>query len=243
MIYFFMKNIDFEFVESDYEKTKLDFQNKNNNILAKNIANEIKEHKEILKDVFEFLIEVFSGKLRNDNKTPMVFHSVYLTKILYLCGEKNINTLITGALHDVLEDTSITENELKNKSFLKGKEYLIDYLKILKEDKSLSREPDGKNLPPRYKEHIKRIINAPKEVINTEIIDRFSDLDIDYLFDLPKERKNFRIISKIIKTKGYVENITRNRNDINKICLDLFNYKVNKVQKLYNIEVNVPVLS
>lgn len=239
-----MNSEEFKKIEKDYKKIKKEFQERDNRFVARDIAIEIKEHSISLKEVFNFLITIFNKKLRNDNKTPAVFHSIYMTRLLYLCGERDIDTLFIGALHDVLEDTSITEDELKNKSFLKNKKYLIDYLKILRENKNLSREPDGKTLPPRYKEHIKRIINAPKEVINVEIIDRFSDLmDLDYILKLPEKERKLRLSSKIIKVRSFVENITRDRNDINKTCLDLFDYKANKVQKFYNIEVNVPFLS
>jgi len=235
---------NFKKTEDDYEKIKKDFQKRDNYLVAMEIAGEMKEHSETIARIFSFLIEAFNGELRNDNKTPAVFHSIYLTRLLYSCGESEVDTLITSSLHDVLEDTKVSECGLKEKSFLFGKEYIINYLKILKENKDISREPDGKTLPPRYNEHIKRIIGAPKEVINVEIVDRFSDLmDLEYILCLAKEEKKIRLNSKIIKTRSFIENITRNRNDINKNCLNLFNRKVKEIEKLYNINVKIPVLS
>ena len=235
---------NFKKTEDDYEKIKNDCQKRYNYLVAMEIAGEMKEHSETIARIFSFLIEAFNGELRNDNKTPAVFHSIYLTRLLYSCGESEVDTLITSSLHDVLEDTKVSECGLKEKSFLFGKEYIINYLKILKENKDISREPDGKTLPPRYNEHIKRIIGAPKEVINVEIVDRFSDLmDLEYILCLAKEEKKIRLNSKIIKTRSFIENITRNRNDINKNCLNLFNRKVKEIEKLYNINVKIPVLS
>ena len=239
-----MNNEDFEAIEKDYEKNKIDFQKKDIQFLIKTTAGELKEHSSSIKGVFDFLVEAFENKLRNDGLTPLVFHSIYLTKLLYLCGDHNINDLILASLHDVLEDTSITETELRKKHFLENKNNLIEYLKTLSEDKNLSREPDGKNLPPRYIEHIKRIINAPREVINLEILDRFSDLmDLDYILKLPEKQRKLRLDSKIIKVRSFIENITRNRNDINKNCLNLFNYKVKRIEKLYKINVVIPIIS
>lgn len=239
-----MNDQNFQEIKKSYKDVKKDFQEKNNYLIIKRINEEIKEYSQSLLNVFSFLIEAFKGKLRKDNKTPLVFHSIYLVRLLYFCGEKNLDTLLIAALHDVLEDTNVTEKELISKSFLKNKQYLINYLKILKEDKSLSREPDGINLPPRYKEHIKRIMGAPKEVINVEIADRFSDLmDLDYILNLPESEKNLRLKSKIIKVRGFVENITKNRNDINKNCLNLFNYKVEQIERRYNLKVKIPVIS
>ncbi len=228
-----------EYIEDDYNKIKTAFQKEDNLKVAYNIANQIKEHEEVLKEVFAFLISSFKNKFRNDKKTPLVFHSIYLTRLFYLCGERDLDALLTAALHDLLEDTEISEDMLIKKRFMIDKKYLIGYLKILKEDKTLSREPDGKNLPPRYVEHIKRLIGSPREVINTEIIDRFSDLmDLEYIMELPKEERKIRLRSKLIKVKSFVENITRNRNDLNQNCLDLFNSKVKELK----IKVNVPLI-
>ena len=230
-------------IEEDYNRVKLEFQKEDNLQVAFKIADETKEHKETLKEVFAFLISAFKGKLRNDKKTPLVFHSIYLTKLMHICGENDIDTLLIVALHDVLEDTNISEEMLQDKKFMTGKKHIISYLRILKENTTLSREPDGENLPPRYIEHIKRIIGTPKEVINTEIIDRFSDLmDLEYITNLPKEEREIRLKSKIIKVRGFVQNITRNRDDFNKNCWNLFESKVKDCEIKFNIKVKVPVI-
>jgi len=231
-------------IEEDYNTVKKEFRTKDNLQVACKIADEIKEHKEILREVFAFLISAFKGKLRNDKKTPLVFHSIYLTKLMYLCGEKDIDALLTIALHDVLEDTEVSEETLIQQNFMKNKEHIIDFLRILKEDKTLSREPDGEKLPPRYVEHIKKIIGSSKEVINTEILDRFSDLmDLEYIMKLPEEEKKFRLKSKLIKVKSFAYNILRDRNDFNKNCLNLFESKVRECEGNWNIKVNTSFIS
>ena len=145
-----------------------------------------------------------------------------------------------AALHDVLEDTEISEQELMKKPFMFGRSHLIKNLRVLKEDKSLSREPDGKTLPPRYVEHIKRLIGSPREVINTEILDRFSDLmDLEYITELPEKEKMLRLRSKLIKVKSFVENVTRDRNDFNKSCLELFEGKVKELETEVGVKINV----
>src|SRR3989338_6106108 len=179
MEYNFKNDIEEDFkkiIERDYREIKSEFQTKDGLQVAYKIADQIKEYELIMREVFAFLVLIFKGKLRNDKKTPLVFHSIYLTRLAYLCGERDLDALMTAALHDVLEDTEISEEVLLKEKFMVNKEYLISYLRILKEDKGLSREPDGENLPQRYVEHVKRLIGAPREVINTEIIDRFSDL-------------------------------------------------------------------
>ena len=229
--------------EEDYNHIKLEFQKEDNLIVACRIASEIKEHKETLKEVFAFLISAFKGKLRNDRKTPLVFHSIYLTRLAYFYGEDSIDSLLVPALHDVLEDSDISEGELIKKKFMLGKKHLIESLKILEEKKSLSREPDGKSLPPRYIEHVKRIIGAPREVVNTEIIDRFSDLmDLEYITELPEEERNLRLKSKMIKVKSFVYNIIRERNDFNTGFLKLFEEKVMEIENKWNIKTDFVTL-
>ena len=232
-----------EEIETDYLKIKRDFQEKDNLQIAYEIANQIKGYEKAFGQVFSFLISIFEGKLRNDKKTPLVFHSIYLTRLAYLCGEKNLDCLLTIALHDVLEDTEISEEFLLKQGFIEGHKNLINNLKILKENKDLSREPDGENLPPRYFEHIKRLVGSPKEVINTEVLDRFSDLmDLEYILELPEKDRNFRLKSKLIKVRSFVENIIRNRDDINTNCLELFKYKVKEFGKALNVDINVPLI-
>ncbi|MFX0133215.1 MAG: alkaline phosphatase family protein [Candidatus Hodarchaeota archaeon] len=235
------ENCLFEKIESDYNKIKTRFQTEDPKLVAESIAEEISEHNKVLNEIFSFLVESFKDKWRNDKKTPLVFHSIFLTKILYDCGERDLNILLTAALHDVLEDTLINEEQLRKQSFFdnenSNQELIITNLKILKENIELSREPDGKTLPPRYKEHISRLIGSTKEIINVEIVDRFCDLmDLDYILELPEEEKIIRLASKIIKVKSFVENIIWGRNDYNESCLNLFNYKMEQIENNYGIK-------
>jgi len=221
-------------IEKDYESIKKLFQEKNNGIIADKIADELLEHKSLFKQVFKFLIASFNGQLRRDNKTPLVFHSIYLVRLLSLLGERDLDTFLIAALHDVLEDTSVTEKQLRE--FLGEKSSIVDFLKTLKENSALSREPDGINLPSRYQEHISRIIGAPKQVVNVEIVDRFCDLmDLDYIENLSEKERELRMKAKSIKVRGFVENITRNREDFNKNCLSLFIYKLIQFETKWNI--------
>lgn len=157
--------------------------------------------------------------------------------------KRSLGALLIVALHDILEDTDISEETLLKQKFMKNKEYLINNLKLLKENKNLSREPNGKNLPPRYAEHIKRLIGAPEEVINTEILDRFSDLmDLEYIIRLPEKEKKLRLKSKLIKVNGFVYNIIKNRSDFNKNCLNLFESKVKECENKWGIHVSANLI-
>ena len=230
----------FDIIEEEYRSIKKDFQERNNKEVAKEISRELPS---IFSEVFSFLVDSFGGKLRLDGKTPLVFHSIFLTKLLYECGIMDEDNLLIGALHDVLEDTKISEDELLNKKFMKGKTGILSSLKILKENVLLSREPNGKTLPPRYREHISRMIGAPKEVVNVEILDRFSDLmDLEYITELSEEEKILRLKSKMIKVRSFVENITHNRKDYNENCFWLFKYKAKQIEEKYGLIIKAELL-
>ena len=235
-----MDEIFLKKIEGDYEKTKLQFQ-KDVNASASDVAEQIKEYSKIFQEVFRFLIKAFERKLRKDEKTPLVFHSIYLPKLIYICGIRDLETLLIASLHDVLEDTRITEAELSSQPFVE--EELIPKLKLLKEDSSLSREPDGKNLPPRYKAHIKKLMGSSAKILNVEILDRFSDLmDLEYIIELTEEEKSLRLKSKIIKVRSFVENLTRTRTDFSQECLSLFNYKLKQRMKEFNIDAEAEII-
>jgi (p)ppGpp synthase/HD superfamily hydrolase len=231
-------------IENDYQNIKCNFQKKNNLLEAYKIADQILMHDKTMRSIFKFLIRSFEGKLRNDKKTPLVFHSIYMTRLMNLCGGEDIDSLLIASLHDLLEDTDVSEEELKQEAFMKNKRDVINSLKILKEDKNLSREPDGINLPPRYLEHISRIIGAKREVINTEILDRFSDLmDLEYILDLPEKERDLRLRAKLLKVKSFVYNIIKNRNDFNKNCLNLFESKVSEIESKYHLKGKIQQVS
>jgi len=239
-----MNNQYLKYIGSEYLRIKREFQTKENKLVVLQIANQMPEYP-IFVDVFSFLTSSFKGYLRRDGKTPLVSHSILVTKILYLCKERSLDTLLTGALHDVLEDTDITEQQLLQQPFFEDREYIIKYLRLMKEDKTLSRKPDGKTLPPRYREHITRLLRskAPREVVNVEIIDRFCDLmDLEYITNLPEPQKTLRLNAKSVKVRSFVENLTRDRDDINQNCLELFKYKLKKIENLWNVTAQAEII-
>jgi (p)ppGpp synthase/HD superfamily hydrolase len=231
--------LSLEDLEKDYNKYKLEFQEKEIEIVLKEIIGHMGVSCKLLSQVFSFIDSAFSGQKRNDKKTPLVFHSVYLAKMLFHLGETNPDQLILASLHDVLEDTDITEQTLLDQPFMQGRAYLIPLLNQLKEDKNLSREPDGIHLPERYREHISRLIGADVKVVNVELVDRFSDLmDLEYITSARDQDISLRLKSKLIKTKSYVYNLINKRHDFNQAALVLFEQKVKEIEYQYNLSAD-----
>lgn len=239
----FSNSLSLEQVSSHYQEIKKEFQEKDPLVAAKNVADSLGKQGEFFQEVFKFLVESFTGKYRHDGKTPLAFHSTFLTKLLYLCGEKTKDALLVGALHDLLEDTDVSKEQLLSQRFMRGRQYLIQLLELLTENTELSREPDENNLPPRYQEFISRLIGAKREVINAEISDRFCDLmDLEGVLCLPPEEKKSRLVAKLLKVNSFVENIIRDRQDVNENCLKLFRNKVKNIEGSYNVESKVAVI-
>src|SRR3989344_5847533 len=231
-------------IEETYQSIKVSFQKKDPEQVARQLAEQLKPFEQTFEEVFLFLIKVFSGKKRHDNKTPLVSHSIIMTVLLYRLGERDLPTLLTAALHDVLEDTPITPTILLEQAFWKKhseqhpelQQGILHNLLRLKEDTTLSREPDGESLPPRYQEHIARLIGSPKAVITTEILDRFCDLmDLEYILDLPAPQRSFRLACKLIKVNSFVDNLPRGREDHNLYCLKAFQEKVKEIERWYHL--------
>ncbi|HLC90237.1 MAG TPA: hypothetical protein VJI15_00560 [Candidatus Nanoarchaeia archaeon] len=239
-----MTNTTLQEIEETYQSIKASFQKKDPEQAAKQLAEQLKPYEQTFKDLFHFLIKAFSNQQRRDKVTPLVSHSIIITVLLHRLGERDIKTLLTAALHDVLEDTPTTPETLLQEPFWKKhseqhpelQQVILPNLLQLKEDVSLSREPDGETLPPRYKEHISRLIGAPAAVISTEILDRFCDLmDLEYILNLPAPQRSFRLSCKLIKVKSFVDNITRNRDDYNRQGLAIFREKVKTIEQAYHL--------
>lgn len=61
-------------------------------------------------------IQMHAGQSRKDAaKTPYVFHPIRVMQLLYRVGVRDADLLRSALLHDVLEDTSLTFEQLKAK--------------------------------------------------------------------------------------------------------------------------------
>ena len=89
----------------------------------------------MLDEVFEFAIKAHKGAYRKGTKTPYILHPIETAAIA--ARITNDTDVIAGAvLHDTIEDTNVTYNELKN---IFG-ELIADIVKSVSEDKSKSWE-------------------------------------------------------------------------------------------------------
>ena len=137
--------------------------------------------------ILHFIFIAFQGMKRKKENIDLVFHSVMVGNML-----KNINSseviVNTGYLHDIIEDTSYTYEDIANKF---GKQ-LADNVSKLSEDKTIT------NYKERKQEFINRLKNYDSDLLLVELADKLQNLVSDYeLFSkqgkesLPTEGKNY----------------------------------------------------
>ena len=137
--------------------------------------------------ILHFIFIAFQGMKRKKENIDLVFHSVMVGNML-----KNINSseviVNTGYLHDIIEDTSYTYEDIANKF---GKQ-LADNVSKLSEDKTIT------NYKERKQEFINRLKNYDSDLLLVELADKLQNLVSDYeLFSkqgkesLPTKGKNY----------------------------------------------------
>lgn len=182
-----------------------------------------------LERAIDFGIKKFRGICRQDRKTPLFLHSLFLLEILMAFNEISPETALTAVLHDALEDTSASEKEIHSLKFKSTKAPIAKFVKNLTQSKKISDKlPRDNVISPRVREFIKRLVGAPKEVIGVELADRVHDLlDLDYMKTLLPQAAKVRLKNKIARDKIIVSAITKNRKDINMKLLGFFKFLAN----------------
>ena len=119
--------------------------------------------------ILHFIFIAFQGMKRKKENIDLVFHSVMVGNML-----KNINSseviVNTGYLHDIIEDTSYTYEDIANKF---GKQ-LADNVSKLSEDKTIT------NYKERKQEFINRLKNYDSDLLLVELADKLQNLVSDY---------------------------------------------------------------
>ncbi len=120
-------------------------------------------------EIIHFLFVAFNGLKRKKEDIDMVFHSIMVGIMLknVSCDE---DTVYIGYLHDVIEDTKYTYDDLLNKY---GKK-IADGVRILSEDQSI------KDYAERKANFVSQLKNADKNVLLVEVAGKLQNLVSDY---------------------------------------------------------------
>lgn len=156
------------------------------------MLNWIKEqmvHKHRLNTAIEFATKKHSGQFRKATAIPYILHPLEVLQILYSM-RADINLLIAGVLHDTVEDTETTLDEIKE---LFGDD-VAELVASNSEDKS-------KSWDERKQHTIDELASAPKRVKMLIMADKLSNMrsiaydyrnvgdDLWKRFNAPKEKQ------------------------------------------------------
>lgn len=124
---------------------------------------------ELEEEIIHFIFKAFDGLRRKNEDIDLVIHSIMVGTML-----KNIGcdeqTIYIGYLHDIIEDTKYTYEDLLNKY---GK-YIADSVLLLSEDKSILDYVERKT------KFIKQLEKVEDSIILVEIADKLQNLISDY---------------------------------------------------------------
>ena len=123
-----------------------------------------------LEEVIHFVFKAFKGKKRIKEDIDLSFHSICVGTMLKEIG-MNEDIVITGYLHDIIEDTNYDYEYLKNKYG----EVIASNVMYLSENRSI------KDFKERKLEFINRLDSQDNdELIVVEIADKLHNLLSDY---------------------------------------------------------------
>lgn len=168
-------------------------------------------------DILHFIFIAFKGLKRKKEDIDLVFHSVMVGNMLKNIGCSE-NIVYTGYLHDIIEDTKYSYEDLKERY---GKELADNVQKLSENTKIL-------NYKERKEEFINRLKTYNNNLILVELADKLQNLVSDYsLFlslgkdALPTEAKTYEEIKwfytelkKIFNEKLEENSLLERYNDI-----------------------------
>ena len=105
----------------------------------------------------EFSAEKHKKQLRKgEERTPYINHPIQVAKTLWEAGETSFTLLVGALLHDTIEDTQTTPEEIET---LFGKDVLDLVLEVT----------DDKNLPYQERKRL-QIVNAPHKSVEGKLL-------------------------------------------------------------------------
>ena len=120
-------------------------------------------------EIIHYVFKVFKGLKRKKEDIELCFHSIMVGNMLKNIG-CNDTIVYIGYLHDVIEDTEYTYNDVLNKY---GKE-IADGVLSLSEDQSIENYVD------RKKNFIEKLNMVDNDILLIEIADKLQNLISDY---------------------------------------------------------------
>lgn len=174
----------------------------------------------LLTKAYQFASEKHKSQTRkNRDKTPYINHPIEVANLIANIG--NINdqiVLIAALLHDTLEDTKTTKEEIKNEF----SETILNIVLEVTDDKSLLKMERKKH----QIDHAKYLSNEAKLI---KLGDKISNLN-STLNDPPENWSDDDILGYTVWSKQVIDNIR----GVNKDLEDYYDYIYETIFKKYN---------
>lgn len=119
---------------------------------------------DIVEQATQIAVDAHRDQRRKTDDTPYVAHPLAVARILDKAGFSDV-VVVAGIVHDVLEDTSVTEQELRNKL---GDE-IVDIVTAVSEDKNLEWEA-------RKEQYVQQVANASEGTRAVSVADKIHNL-------------------------------------------------------------------
>jgi guanosine-3',5'-bis(diphosphate) 3'-pyrophosphohydrolase len=160
-----------------------------------------------------------SQRRKNSAKDPYINHPIEVMNLICKAGILDVDVLIGGVLHDTVEDTNTTYEEIKNKFGLKIANIVDDVT-------------DNKSLPKieRKKLQIMHASNVSIEAQYVKLADKYSNIS-NLLIDPPTSWTHERVIGYVYW--GFA--VYKKLKGINKY----FDDKFTELFENFNINVNI----
>jgi len=132
-----------------------------------------------MNDAYIFAKQKHEGQVRQDG-SAYIHHPVKVATIIkkYFSNHHKINELITASyLHDVLEDTNTSEEEIKEK-FGEYVAHLVN---------GVTNNKEKKNLMGKTNYLCNKMLNMDEDILNLKLCDRLANI-----LDLKNANENFR---------------------------------------------------
>ena len=161
----------------------------------------LKNNKDLLYKTLEIVLKLFNGKV-DKSGIPYVVH---LMKVYE--GVSDYNEKIVALMHDIVEDTDVTLNELKEFGY---NDELLEMLSYL-----------TKNKGEYYPDYIERLISSNNiHVLNIKLSDLRHNMDIGRIKNPTMndyERINKRYMPAYNKIQSKLEELLNEKNKIKEI--------------------------
>lgn len=133
----------------------------------------------MLFEAIKFAVDAHKNQFRKGTNIPYIVHPINVMKTLgRLTDEQNV--IIAGLLHDILEDTNVTENDIKTK-FGEDVLYLVKKASEAAKLENSTVSKDWKSRKQSTIEHLKKEKDERVMLIAcADKLDNVSDIIFDY---------------------------------------------------------------